>query len=179
MFKEAFQAAGREEHGGKAFPAYKMQHGIGAAKSFASWGFGKVVWATKVRDRVAQVDPVQEAFKIAQKTDQALQKGVQKVMLSGKRPKVHDMYNAIVQLVQVSKITGAASTKALGHDLQPGLEQTPAALQVGEFAAQMKLRIMEAHEDAKKKICKAASKTAATAAWFQTKHQQPAFDELL
>jgi len=86
--------------------------------------------------------------------------------------------------MQVSKITGAASTKAraLSQDFKPGLEKTAAAFQpglertaqaaeiakgkAGAFAEQ----IMEAHENAKKKICQASSKAVATAAWFQTKH---------
>jgi len=174
----------------EAFPADKMQNSIDAAKSFASCGFDKVLQeATKVSDKVAEVDFVQEARTIAQKTDQAMQKGVQEVRsLPGKRPKVRDMVNALEQRMQVSKITEAASTKAraLGQDLQPGLEKTAAALQpsldrtaqaaeiakekAGEFAGQMKPRIMEAHENAKKKIRKAASKAAATAAWFQKEH---------
>jgi len=174
----------------EAFPADKMQNSIDAAKSFASSGFDKVLQeATKMSDKVAEVDFVQEARTIAQKTDQAMQRGVQEVRsFPGKRPKVRDMVYAIEQQMQVSKITGAASTKAraLGQDLQPGLKKTAAALQpglertaqaveiakerAGEFAEQMKPRIIEAHENAKKKICKAASEAAATAAWFQTQH---------
>jgi len=167
-----------------------MQISIDAAKSFASSGFDKVLQeATKVSDTVAEVDFVQGARTLAQKTDQAMQRGVHEVRsLPGKRPKVRDMVNAIEQRMQVSNITGAASTKAraLGQDLQPGLKKTAAALQpglertaqaveiakerAGEFAEQMKPRIIEAHENAKKKICKAASEAAATAAWFQTQH---------
>jgi len=174
----------------QAFPADKMQISIDAAKSFASSGFDKVLQeATKVSDKVAEVDFVQGARTLAQKTDQAMQRGVHEVRsLPGKRPKVRDMVNAIEQRMQVSNITGAASTKAraLGQDLQPGLKKTAAALQpglertaqaveiakerAGEFAEQMKPRIIEAHENAKKKICKAASEAAATAAWFQTQH---------
>jgi len=183
----------------EAFPADKMQNSIAAAKCFASYGFGKVLQgATGMSDKVAKVDVVQEALTIAQKTDQAMQKGVQRVrskspkmrdMLNSvqgvrsKSPKMHDVLDAIEQRMQVSKITGAASTKAraLGQDLKPGLEKTAAAFQpglertakvaeiakekAGACAEQMKPRIMEAHENAKKTICQASWKAVETAAY--------------
>jgi len=225
-FRKQPQSTDREKSGcmqkrlQEAFPAHRMPNSIAAAKSFASYGFGKVVQgATEVSDKVAKVDFVQEVLTIAQKTDQAMQKGVQGVTKSpkvrdmldavqgvrskslkvrdmlnavqgarSKSPKVRYMLDAIQQRMQVSKITGALSTtaRALGQDLKPGLEKTAAAFQpgldrtaqaaeiankkAGAFAEQMKPRIMEAHENAKKKICQASSKAVATAAWFQTKH---------
>jgi len=134
-----------------AFPMDKMQNGLGAAKGWAAWGLGKVVeGASKVGDKVAEVDWAHEGTKLAQKTDQAVQ-----------------------------KVTETATSKArtIGQDLQPGLEKTAAALQpgiektaqkAGELAEHMKPKLAEAGENAKKGLFAAASHAAATAIWFQS-----------
>jgi len=145
------QPAGMQNFMQGAFPMDKMQNGLGAAKGFMAWGFGKVAeGASKVSEKVAEVDFAQEATKLAQKTDQAVQ-----------------------------KVTETATSKArtIGQDLQPGLEKTAAALQpgiektaqkAGELAEHMKPKLAEAGENAKKGLFAAASHAAATAIWFQS-----------
>jgi len=138
----------------EAFPMDKMQDSVqtslGTAQDFMSWGFSKVVeGATKVSDKVAEVDFAQEAQKFVQKTDEAMLMGAE----------------------EVSKLTEAATNQArvLGQDFETGLEKTSQAAELANkkasaLAEQMQPKLLEA----KKGLFKAASTAAATAIWFQS-----------
>lgn len=144
----------------EAFPMEKMQSGIGAARSFMSWGFSKAAeTAAKISDDISKSEALKEAERLARTTGGEVVKAADRTKEYAKTS-LGEIQNGQ---------TGAAVSENVKEMLGQAAASTEAAkVKAKELAENMKPTLDEAKETAKVSLFSAAASAAKTAIWFQS-----------
>jgi len=139
----------------EAFPMDKVQNGLGAAKSWVSWGWGNVVQgAKKIGDDIAKSEFVKETERIAQKAEDSISQGAS------------EAFRRVSQATDIAVNKAAETMTQLDQDIQSGIATTEEKAK--ELQDQLNPKLKEAGESARKSLMGAAQWGAKTAIWFQS-----------
>lgn len=143
-----------------AFPTDSMQNGISAAKSFMSWGFGKVresvrEGATKVRDLSNSEFAVAETERFSEMVERTGQIATQGA-------------NEAQRLAGVGFIRAKSGLEQLQQEIQASPTVEAAREKAAVMAEQAKPKLQEAGETAKTSFVGAMRSAANAAIWFQS-----------
>eukprot|EP00435_Cladocopium_sp_Y103_P069634 s456_g33.t1 len=109
-------APGMQKMMQEAFPMDKVQNGLGAAKSWVSWGWGNVVQgAKKIGDDIAKSEFVKETERIAQKAEDSLSQGAS------------EAFRRVSQATDMAVNKAAETMTQLDQDIQSGIATTEGA----------------------------------------------------